>query len=507
MRSFRLSLFRPMPQALALIVSPVSMIRKAVLFLRVGLFVALLVPVGALSPAVARQPLGGTFDVVSDHLGEARTIRYALPDAYHASSERYPVLIVLDAEVAFPHTVSAARFLETLGLVPPLIVVGVPNTQRNRDMPVPAMYENGGQDDFLAFLSVELVTDLHQRFKTQPRIILTGHSQGGLFAHYALATVPEVFDWIVALDTPLMPPADVVQEKVLASFMTGRLVSVERSLGWRSDFSDLEAVSEDHPDTFVAQVFVDRDAESHQSMTYVGTYLGLKALFRDYRLTGFDAKNLRELQTIYASLSARYGYEIPIPDALVRRNIDDLIFQVRLDEARALVDYLASSGGSASVVEAFRRRIAEAEALGPLDETVDDLLALAPVPAGEAAAFLGTWSGRLYAADGHGVPVSMELHLEDRGGFVEGETILTYPDGIPRVLDNVMIRLMSDGRLEWGYMNQMRPRGVLVTSVRLVEDDRLEGSQEMKGVRMTFPPGFVPSDWIVELERVDTELP
>jgi enterochelin esterase-like enzyme len=87
--------------------------------------------------------------------------------------------------------------------MPEALVVAITNTDRNRDMPVPQSYGKGGEENFLTFLADELIPEVKRRYRTVELRILLGHSQGGLFAIYALANKPAAFQWYLAMDAPL----------------------------------------------------------------------------------------------------------------------------------------------------------------------------------------------------------------------------------------------------------------------------------------------------------------
>jgi predicted alpha/beta superfamily hydrolase len=99
--------------------------------------------------------------------------------------------------------------------MPPLIVVAIANTDRNRDLtpshagvphsdgtvaPVPT---SGGADKFLDFIQTELVPEIEKRYAIHPYRIFTGHSLGGLFAIHALINRPELFNACIATSPSL----------------------------------------------------------------------------------------------------------------------------------------------------------------------------------------------------------------------------------------------------------------------------------------------------------------
>ena len=82
-------------------------------------------------------PAHDTLTVVSKILGEQRPINVYTPRAYKASATtRLPVLYMPDGAIDedFPHVVNTVDSLIALGVIRPVIVVGIPNTERRRDL-------------------------------------------------------------------------------------------------------------------------------------------------------------------------------------------------------------------------------------------------------------------------------------------------------------------------------------------------------------------------------------
>ena len=68
-------------------------------------------------------------------LNEDREVQIALPDSYGRSSISYPVLFLLDGSSHLLHGSATVRFLASArNRIPEMIVVAIPNTNRNRDM-------------------------------------------------------------------------------------------------------------------------------------------------------------------------------------------------------------------------------------------------------------------------------------------------------------------------------------------------------------------------------------
>ncbi len=98
--------------------------------------------------AHASEPItiGETITVHSKILGEERTILVSTPADYDQSPARYPVLYMTDGDAHLTHTRGTVDFLVRNGLMPPVIIVGVTNTDRTRDLsPTNAtMTDDGG---------------------------------------------------------------------------------------------------------------------------------------------------------------------------------------------------------------------------------------------------------------------------------------------------------------------------------------------------------------------------
>ncbi len=137
----------------------------------------------------------------SKHVRDSFTINVNLPPDYKLdSSKRFPVVYLLDANLYFDIMATVLNKYVTVGLVPPVILVGIGykdfstmDSLRNRDDTYPVAipdYEmpvSGGADQFLSFINEELAPVLDRKFRTDTlQQTLMGHSLGGYFTCYAL---------------------------------------------------------------------------------------------------------------------------------------------------------------------------------------------------------------------------------------------------------------------------------------------------------------------------------
>ena len=154
--------------------------------------------------AMAQNLPGKRVALQSEILKEERIIQVLLPEGYKpGSQEKYDVLYLLDGDSNLQTISAIQQFIQNHSGMPPVIMVAVFNTDRNRDLSpthIAGMASSGGADKFLAFLKKELVPYINKSYPVSDNAILYGHSFGGLFAMYALLEEPLLFKYYLAVD-------------------------------------------------------------------------------------------------------------------------------------------------------------------------------------------------------------------------------------------------------------------------------------------------------------------
>src|SRR6476659_8624216 len=121
-------------------------------------------------------PRYDSLTITSRALNESRRINVHVPKGYEQSkSTRYPVLYMPDGglDEDFPHVVNTVDSLIALGEIRPVIVVGVPNTERRRDLTGPTRVHSdsaiaphvGGSAAFRQFIRDELMPAVRARYR------------------------------------------------------------------------------------------------------------------------------------------------------------------------------------------------------------------------------------------------------------------------------------------------------------------------------------------------------
>lgn len=158
-------------------------------------------------------PKHETFTIVSKKVNETRIINVWLPSEYSKSTDSLPVLYMLDGGVKedFPHVANTLAKLIQLKKIQPIILVGIENTQRRRDLTGETTVEEdkkiapvvGGSAQFRAFIQEELFQEINTKYKTTAKKGIIGESLAGLFITETFLLHPEMFDFYIAFDPSL----------------------------------------------------------------------------------------------------------------------------------------------------------------------------------------------------------------------------------------------------------------------------------------------------------------
>lgn len=154
--------------------------------------------------------LGETLALDSKLLDERRVINVYVPPGYATSQARYPVLYMLDGGMGedFPHVVGSVDVSIKNAVIRPVIVVGIENTERRRDLVGPteiaeereAAPHAGGSERFRTFIRDELEPMIEERYRTSDESAVIGESLAGLFVIETFLVEPTLFDSYIAAD-------------------------------------------------------------------------------------------------------------------------------------------------------------------------------------------------------------------------------------------------------------------------------------------------------------------
>jgi hypothetical protein len=129
---------------------------------------------------------------------------------------KYPVLYLLDGDAHFYSVTGMIKQLSTVNgndILPEMIVVGITNNDRTRDLTPTHVGEvfgdstfsktSGGGKNFMKFIEKELIPHIEKNYPASNYRTFVGHSLGGLTVIDALVDYPELFSNYVAIDPSL----------------------------------------------------------------------------------------------------------------------------------------------------------------------------------------------------------------------------------------------------------------------------------------------------------------
>ncbi|TXH20395.1 MAG: alpha/beta hydrolase [Chitinophagaceae bacterium] len=151
--------------------------------------------------------------IASKLLDENRRINIWLPPQYKNATEYFPVLYMLDGGIQedFPHIANTVADLIQSKKIQPVILVGIENTQRRRDLTGFTTVKRdksiapvvGGSEVFRNFIAQELFAIIDAKYRTQKVKSIIGESLAGLFIVETFLKYPELFQNYIAMDPSL----------------------------------------------------------------------------------------------------------------------------------------------------------------------------------------------------------------------------------------------------------------------------------------------------------------
>ncbi|HYC89476.1 MAG TPA: alpha/beta hydrolase-fold protein [Thermoanaerobaculia bacterium] len=283
--------------------------------------------------SVAAQPV--PVQLESKVMSETRTILVRTPASYAGGTRAYPVLYLTDGDRQIGHTAAVVDFLAREGRMPEVIVVGISNTDRTRDL-TPTKVErfggnfatptSGGGDRFLDFIATEVIPYVEKNYRTQPYRVFAGHSFGGLFAMHAFLTRPGLFNGVIAVSPTLTWDNRYVYRRAQewVKKTPERPVTLVVSVGNEGEELDRELdalkslLQKSGPKSLELE-FVRYPDEDHGSVVLPTHYAGLRKVFEPFRFvlgppTDDPKKLYARAREHFAKASARVGFAVPIPE-------------------------------------------------------------------------------------------------------------------------------------------------------------------------------------------------
>jgi predicted alpha/beta superfamily hydrolase len=371
--------------ALPLLHRTSSNLNKLVRIAFLTVFLAVCSGSGAAQPAqqTPQGPSFATFTIKSSVLGEDRRILVRTPVGYETSKISYPVLYMTDGDAHMTHTAGSVEFLARNGRMSEAIVVGIPNTDRTRDLSptrprntgatgAPDFPTAGGADNFLKFIETELIPEIGKRYRVTPYRILAGHSLGGLFAVHAMLTKPDLFQSYIAA-SPALNWDNQFAIKRAEDFFKNRkefnatvFMTIANEPGELEDaFHQMKQILTKNQAAGFEWEASEMPDEDHGTVVLRTHYFALRKIFSGWQIprdpnTGGFAGSLKEADEHYAKLSKKFHYTLTVPEPVVNQIGYQHLFSDQVDEAIAVLKaqverYPESANPYDSLGEAYER--------------------------------------------------------------------------------------------------------------------------------------------------------
>ncbi len=331
------------------------------------LFICLLVITysGAFSQSGTKVVIGTIDSLHSKILGEQRKIWVYVPNSEPGgiySKQRYPVVYLLDGDAHFYSVVGMIQQLSQVNgntICPEMIVVGIPNTDRTRDLTpthivsdLPMMdsassVNSGGGEKFISFIEKELIPHIDSLYPTEPYRMLIGHSFGGLTVINTVIHHTNLFNSYVAIDPSMWWDNGAFLKETKSALTT-------KDFKGTTLFLAIANTMPDGMDTLSAKTDTSLDTKHIRSILELNSYLGrtksnsLKSKTKYYNddnhgsvplIAGYDALHfifdyyplkltrpeymemnkdvILKIEKHYEDVSIHLGYKVKLPESMV----------------------------------------------------------------------------------------------------------------------------------------------------------------------------------------------
>ncbi len=301
----------------------------------------------------------GKIDSIYSHiLKEQRKVWIYTPDMTsgdRSAGHQYPVLYLLDGDGHFPSIVGLVQQLSQVNgnsVLPEMIIVGIPNTNRTRDltpthidsdppmMDINSSKTTGGGENFVDFIEKELMPHVDSLYPTAPYKILIGHSFGGLTVMNILTNHTKLFNAYIAIDPSMWYDKErflsATEKKLdekkfngtrlfvgIANTMPYGMTLVKMKTDKTADTRHIRSIFElDHfckANTQNGLKYASRyyNDDNHGSVPLASEYDGLRFIFdyHKFNMTGKDFSDstdavVNKLKNHYGLISKEMGYKV-----------------------------------------------------------------------------------------------------------------------------------------------------------------------------------------------------
>ncbi len=274
------------------------------------------------SVAIAQTPRQvKNHTISSQFLKEKRLIRVSTPVGYKASGRTYPVLYVLDGEWVFNYATGFTRFMSNdFGAFPKTIVVGIANTDRDRDLSA-TLKPDAGYHHFLDFVEKEVRPLVNKHYKTNGFNIFYGWSSGSGISKQMMLTRAHLFDAFIeagsgiGTKTAAFLAQNIGKQRYHNKYL---YVNTEGNSHRKEGFKKYQKLMQKLQPQGLKYQFELLDHLNHTEVVAEGLRNGLRFIFAAFKLPPATIKQGTEaIKQYYRDINQQYNFKVNIPEGMV----------------------------------------------------------------------------------------------------------------------------------------------------------------------------------------------
>ncbi|MEP6927162.1 MAG: alpha/beta fold hydrolase [Ginsengibacter sp.] len=272
----------------------------------------------------------------------------------------YPIIYLLDGDVQTKMVAGQVSYLsESYPVIPKMIVVGIGNTDRTRDLTPnhsvigfdgkPDTSANafgkssGGGEKFLQFIQQEVMPYVEKNYHPAPYKIFSGHSLGGLMMFYSLLTHPDMFNAYIAISPSLFWDKQWTMHQAIEKWKAGTTLNKilffsdgNEGGQFHTDALSMDSLFKKNKLQNLQFKYVYYPDESHISEPVKAFYDGIRFVYPAWyppQTNNAAPLTYNYFEKYYDNLSKQYGYTIKPPEDAINNYGYNLIQLKQIDDA------------------------------------------------------------------------------------------------------------------------------------------------------------------------------
>ncbi len=260
--------------------------------------------------------IGTSYTITSQILNQDRDIQVYLPNSYQNSTDRYPVLYILDGQWFFANGVAIQKSLRTPGAIPEMIVVGIKNSN-----PLRRALFNKERAKFTSFLKDEVISFIDSNFRTTKERVIFGWEAAAYYISKMILEEKNLFAGAIITDGGLAP------EKTVQNFNSDKDIYLymanSRKDIYYIDSSDAfnEVLLKHNPKNLIWKYEL-LNEEIHETLPHLAMYNGVRYYYHNYDALVFesiqqyiDLGGIPYLKSFFKERAKRFGGDGKIDDS------------------------------------------------------------------------------------------------------------------------------------------------------------------------------------------------